>query len=39
MAAACRVAILGFGTVGASVAKAMAAIPASGLELAYVYKP
>ena len=37
MGAVCRVAILGFGTVGQSVAKAMAAIPASGLELGYVY--
>ena len=32
-----KVAILGFGTVGASVAKALAAIGSPGLELAWVY--
>ena len=37
MPAVCRVAILGFGTVGQSVAKAMAALPDSGLELACIY--
>ena len=33
----CRVGLLGFGTVGASVAKALAAIGSPGLELRYVY--
>ena len=37
MRALCRVGLLGFGTVGASVAKALAAIGSPGLTLRYVY--
>ena len=36
-ASICKVGLLGFGTVGASVAKALGAIGSPGLELKYVY--